>query len=87
MLFIPAGGTVQISMSSNPIDALIELYSLTGTRLAQRDGLGVSSSSEVMTFTAPTAGYYKVVAAAYGLVFDDEYGAEYGGYVLSVVIP
>jgi hypothetical protein len=87
MLYIPAGGTVRISMSSNPIDALIELYSPTGTLLAQRDALGVSASSEVLTFTAPTAGFYKVVAAAYGLVFDDEYGAEYGGYVFNVVIP
>jgi adhesin/invasin len=87
MLYIPAGGTVRISMSSNPVDALIELYSPAGELLAQRDALGVSASSEVLTFTASTAGYYKVVAAAYGLVFDDEYGAEYGAYVLNVVIP
>lgn len=87
MVYIPAGGTVRISQSSNPLDALIELYSPTGALLVQRDNLGVSSQSEVITFTATTAGYYKIVATSYGLVFDDAYGAEYGAYVLSVVIP
>jgi hypothetical protein len=86
-VYIPVGGNVRIAMSSNPIDALIELYSPTGTRLVQRDNLGVSASSEVITFTATTAGFYKIVATAYGLVFDDAYGAEYGAYTFSVTVP
>lgn len=87
LVYIPAGGSIRISQSSNPLDALVELYSPSGTRLVQRDDLGVSSSSEVITFTASTAGYYKIVATSYGLVADDAYGAEYGVYTLSVVKP
>jgi hypothetical protein len=86
-VYIPVGGSVRISMSSNPIDSLIELYSPTGTRLVQRDNLGVSASSEIINFTATTAGFYKIVATAYGLVFNDSYGAEYGAYTFSVIVP
>lgn len=87
MIYIPAGGTVRISMSSNPVDALMRFYSPAGALIVERDNLGVSASSEVITFTASTAGYYKLVATAWGLLNDYHYGAEYGAYTFSVVTP
>jgi hypothetical protein len=90
LVYIPANVTVQISQTSDPLDAMMDFYSPTGTLLVQRDNAGVSAATpEVILFTASTAGFYKIVATSYCLAFDDVYRAncDYGAYTLKVVKP
>ena len=88
MVYIPSGTTVRISQTAQPLDALLTLYSPSGTLLQYRDNGGVGASgTEVITFTSTTSGFYKVVAGSYCLLFEDPYqaGCDYGAYNLSVV--
>jgi len=89
LVWLPAGVPIRITQTSSPLDALIELYSPAGVRLVKRDNFGVGgvASNEIINFTATTAGFYKIVATSYGLVDNDPYGAEYGAYTLSVIVP
>jgi hypothetical protein len=90
LVWIAAGETLRFSQTSNPLDSQLELYSPTGTLLVARDAAGVSAASpEVFNFTAPSAGFYKINATSYCLVFDDVYQAncDYGAYTLSVSRP
>jgi hypothetical protein len=89
-VYIPAGTTVRISETAVPLDALIAFYSPSGSLLTYRDNGGVGASgTEVITFTATTSGFYKIVAGSYCLLFDDPYqaGCDYGPYTLSVIKP
>jgi hypothetical protein len=90
LVFIPAGTTVRISQTAIPLDAEMALVSPTGTVLVDRDNGGVGASgTEIINFTATTAGFYKIVASSYCLVFDDVYRAscDLGAYTLSVIKP
>ncbi len=90
LVYIPAGESIRITQTSDPLDALIDFYSPTGERLVRRDNAGVSAATpEVINYTATTAGFYKIVATSYCLVFDDVYRAncDYGAYSLSVIKP
>jgi hypothetical protein len=90
LVYIPAGITVRISETAIPLDALIAFLSPTGSLIVERDNGGVGASgTEVINFTAPTSGFYKVVASSYCLVYNDPYqaGCDYGPYTLSVIKP
>jgi hypothetical protein len=89
-VFIPAGTTVRISQTAVPLDALIAFYGPTGSLITYRDNGGVGASgTEVINFTSPTSGFYKIVAGSYCLLFDDPYqaGCDYGAYTLTVIKP
>jgi len=90
MVYIPAGITVRISQTAVPLDALLALYSPSGSLITYRDNGGVGASgTEVITYTATTAGFHRIVAGSYCLLFEDPYraGCDYGAYTLSVVKP
>jgi hypothetical protein len=90
LVWIAAGETLRFSQTSLPLDAELQLYSPSGTLLVDRDGAGVNAATpEVFNFTAPAAGFYKIIATSYCLVFDDVYQAscDYGAYTLSVTRP
>lgn len=90
LVYIPAGTTVRISQTALPLDALIAFFSPTGAQIVERDNGGVGASgTEVITYTAPTSGYYKIFASSYCLVYSDPYQAncDYGAYTLSVIKP
>lgn len=90
LVYIPAGITVRISQTAIPLDALIAFLSPTGALIAERDNGGVGASgTEIINFTATTAGFYTIVASSYCLVYDDLYRAacDYGPYTLSVIKP
>lgn len=90
LVYIPAGTTVRISETAQPLDALIGFYSPAGTLITYRDNGGVGASgTEVINYTATTSGFYKVVAGSYCLLFQDPYqaGCDYGAYTLSVIKP
>jgi hypothetical protein len=89
-VYIPAGVTVQISETAQPLDALLSLYDPSGKLVTYRDNGGVGASgTETITFTATTAGFYRIVAGSYCLLFDDPYqaGCDYGAYTLKVIKP
>lgn len=89
-VYIPAGITVRISQTAIPLDALIAFLSPTGALIVERDNGGVGASgTEIINFTATTAGFYTIVASSYCLVYDDPYQAncDYGPYTLSVIKP
>ncbi len=90
LVYIPAGITVRISQTAIPLDAEMALISPTGSVLVDRDNGGVGASgTEIINFTATTAGFYKIVASSYCLVFNDVYRAacDLGAYTLSVIKP
>lgn len=90
LVWIAAGETLRFSQSSDPLDSELQLYSPAGVILVDRDGAGVNAATpEVFNFTAPAAGFYKIIATSYCLVFDDVYRAncDYGAYTLSVARP
>ena len=89
-VYIPAGIAVRISQTAIPLDALIAFISPTGALIVERDNGGVGASgTEVINYTAPTSGVYKIVASSYCLVYNDPYRAncDYGPYTLSVIKP
>jgi hypothetical protein len=89
-VYIPAGITVRISETAQPLDALIAFMSPSGSLIVERDNGGVGASgTEVITYTAPTSGFYKIVASSYCLVYNDPYqaGCDYGPYTLTVIKP
>jgi hypothetical protein len=89
-VYIPAGVTVQISETAQPLDALLSLYDPSGKLVTYRDNGGVGASgTETITYTATSSGFYKVVAGTYCLLFDDPYqaGCDYGAYTLKIVKP
>jgi hypothetical protein len=89
-VYIPAGITVRISQTAIPLDALIAFLSPTGALIVERDNGGVGASgTEVINYTAPTSGVYKIVASSYCLVYNDKYQAncDYGPYTWSVIKP
>jgi len=90
LVYIPAGITIRISQTAVPLDALIAFLSPDGTLIVERDNGGVGASgTEIVNYTATTAGFYKIVATSYCLVYDDTYRAncDYGPYTLSVIKP
>lgn len=90
LVYIPKGVTVKISQTAQPLDALIAFFDPAGKLIQEHDFGGVGASgTEVITYTAATSGYHKVVASSYCLVYDDTYQAncDYGAYTLSIVKP
>jgi len=90
LVYIPAGTTVRISETAQPLDALLSLYSPSGSLITYRDNGGVGASgTESITYTATTSGLHRIVAGSYCLLFEDPYqaGCDYGAYTLSVVKP
>jgi hypothetical protein len=89
-VYIPAGITVRISQTAIPLDALIAFLSPTGSLIVERDNGGVGASgTEIINYTAPTSGFYTIVATSYCLVYADPYRAncDYGPYTLGVIKP
>lgn len=90
LLYVPAGVTVTVSETAQPLDAELLVFRPNGTLLADRDNGGVGASgTERITFTAATAGIYRIVASSYCVLADDHYQAncDYGAYTLSVIKP
>jgi hypothetical protein len=90
LVYIPAGMTVKISQTAIPLDALIAFFAPNGTQIVERDNGGIGASgTEVITYTATTSGYHKIVASSYCLVYNDPYTStcSYGPYTVSVVKP
>jgi len=90
LVYIPAGTTVRISQTAQPLDALIAFYSPSNTLILYQDQGGVGpTGTEVIDYTATVSGYYRIVAGSYCLLFNDPYqaGCDYGPYTLSVIIP
>jgi hypothetical protein len=87
-VYIPAGGTVRITMQSNPLDALFWIYSPSGVQLRETDS-NYLAANETTSFTAPTAGFYKIVATSFPLAYPQypDPGHDFGAYFLTVIIP
>jgi len=95
LVYVPAGVTIRVTQTAQPLDALFAIISPSGSLIVERDNGGVTpasgspSQSEVFTMTAATSGFYKIVASSYCLVYDDPYQAncDYGPYTLTVITP
>ncbi len=90
LVYIPAGITVRITETAQPLDAELLLISPTGSILVDRDNGGVGpSGTEKINFTATTSGFYKIAASSYCALADDHYqaGCDYGAYTLTVIKP
>lgn len=66
LIFIPAGTTVTINMTSTVIDPFLQLVRLGGTVIAQNDNVDTSTTAARITFTAPANQntYYAIVTRA-----------------------
>ena len=89
LVYIPAGTTVRISQTAQPLDAAIAFYSPSGALLLFQDQGGAGGTPEVIDYTATVSGYYRIVAGSYCLLYNDPYqaGCDYGPYTLSVIKP
>ena len=90
LVYLAAGTPVRFSQTAVPLDALMALYSPTGTLITYRDNGGVGASgTEIIDYTPTVSGFYKIVAGSYCLLFQDPYRAacDYGAYTLSVIAP
>jgi hypothetical protein len=94
-VYVPAGVTIRVSQTAQPLDALFAIISPSGSLIVERDNGGVTPASgspngtEIFNMTAATSGFYKIVASSYCLVYDDTYQAncDYGPYTLTVITP
>jgi hypothetical protein len=66
LIFIPAGATVTINMTSTAIDPFLQLVRLGGTVIAQNDNVDGSTTAARITYTAPVNQntYYAIIARA-----------------------
>jgi hypothetical protein len=66
LIFIPAGATVTINMTSTNIDPFLQLVRLGGTVIAQNDNVDTSTTAARITYTAPANQntYYAIIARA-----------------------
>lgn len=66
IIFIPAGATVTINMTSSTLDPFLQLVRLGGTVVTQNDNVDSSTNAARITFTAPANQntYYAIVARA-----------------------
>ncbi len=65
-IFLKAGQSATISMTSASIDSYLEILNATGNLLAQDDNRDATTTDAQITFTAATASYYTIVARAAG---------------------
>ncbi|HKY97873.1 MAG TPA: Ig-like domain-containing protein [Gemmatimonadaceae bacterium] len=66
LIFIPAGATITINMTSSSIDPFLQLVRLGGTVIAQNDNIDTSTTAARITYTAPANQntYYAIIARA-----------------------
>ena len=90
LVYFAAGTLYRISQTAVPLDALVALYSPTGSLIVYRDNGGVGASgTEVIDYTPTVSGFYRIVAGSYCLLFKDPYApsCDYGAYTLIVAAP
>ena len=63
VIFLRAGQSITITMASVQIDAFIEVLNYLGARLAFNDNRDGTTKDAELTFTAPEANYYTIIAA------------------------
>lgn len=76
-LFLNAGTSVTIDMSSATIDAYLQLVRLDGLVVAENDNVDATTNNARITFTATQTAYYGIFARSVP-------GTAVGGYALSV---
>jgi hypothetical protein len=62
LIFLSAGSSVTITMSSSIVDAFLQLVTLDGTLITQNDNIDSSTTNSRITFTASQSGYYAIFA-------------------------
>jgi hypothetical protein len=77
-LFLRAGQSVTVSMSSATVDSFLELYNFSGALLASNDNKDTSGTKDAqVSYTATTTAYYFVIART-------AVTAQVGGYTLTI---
>ena len=62
LIFIGAGTTVTITMSSPIVDSFLQLVGLDGSLVTQNDNIDASTKNARITFTATQSAYYAIFA-------------------------
>jgi adhesin/invasin len=62
LIFVSAGTSVTITMSSPIVDSFLQLVTLDGALIAQNDNIDSSTTNARISFTATQSGYYAIFA-------------------------
>jgi hypothetical protein len=62
LIFLSAGTSVTVTMSSTIVDSFLQLVTLDGTLITQNDNIDSSTTNSRITFTAAQSGYYAIFA-------------------------
>jgi len=62
VIFLRAGQSVTVTMTSIQVDAFIEVANNTGAVVASNDNRDASTKDSELTFTAPESNYYTIIA-------------------------
>lgn len=65
-IFLQANESVTISMSSTSVDAYLYLLNFSGTTVAENDDANASTNDAQIVYTAPSSGFYIIVANSFG---------------------
>ncbi len=76
-IFLDAGGTVTINMTSSALNSYLQLVRLNGQIVAENDNVNAGTSDARITFTATETNYYAILARA-------AQGSVVGQYTLSI---
>ncbi|MGK2961513.1 MAG: hypothetical protein ACSLFK_05110 [Gemmatimonadaceae bacterium] len=63
-IFLDAGASVTINMSSSALDSFLQVVRLDGLVLAENDNADAATKNSRITFTAPQANYYAIFTRA-----------------------
>lgn len=76
-IYLKAGQTLTVSMSSTAFDAYLTLYDASGAVKATNDNQASGTTDAQIVYTAPTAGYYQIFA-------NTALPSQFGGYTLTI---